>query len=677
MKWDSSVDTIKGVGPALAGKLSKIGIDTVGDMLTYFPRQYNDYSDVVSIIDMQPGLVTLNVQFENITERRVRRGMHLTAADAVDKTGKVRVVWFNQPYRSSQLNAATNYVLRGMYELKNARLQIINPSVERADEVQADSTIIPTYSERNGLKNHQIKKIMLNAMAVLPTIKETLPPDIIQTHALMPLPLAYKEMHTPSSETMLAAAKRRFAFEELFVVMAAAEQMRQMSKRAQAHPIVFDERIAKQFVAELPFAMTDDQRAASWKILQDMQSDDPMNRLLEGDVGSGKTLVAAMASLMALENGMQVAFIAPTEILAKQHYATLKNILSYTKHSKDIALLVGSLKKSEKQKVKDSIARKQATLLVGTHALLEEDIDWHTLGLVIIDEQHRFGVKQRQKLQTKTNFMPHVLCMTATPIPRSLALTVYGELSISVITQKPINKPPITTELVSPNSVAQMYQKIALSLQQGRQAYIVCPLISQSDITPLPSAEETYKTVSQKYLKGYRIGLLHGRQKAAEKDAVMQQFKNGELDVLVATTVIEVGVDVPNATDMAIVGADRFGLAQLHQLRGRVGRGEHPGRCYLVMSDSHKPSKRMHAIVSTSDGFKLAEYDLELRGAGAIYGTMQHGALDLRYVQLTDYALIAEVRSAVLTYTKKADFMVKYPQLADKITKTLQLTHLN
>ena len=267
--------------------------------------------------------------------------------------------------------------------------------------------------------------------------------------------------------------------------------------------------------------------------------------------------------------------------------------------------------------------------------------------------------------------------MTATPIPRSLALTVYGELSMSIITQKPITKPPIVTELVSPNSVAQMYAKVAASLRQRRQAYIVCPLISQSELTKLPSAEDVFKKVSQTYLKDFRVGLLHGRLKAAEKDTIMQQFKEHALDVLVATTVIEVGVDVPNATDMVIVGADRFGLAQLHQLRGRVGRGQHAGRCYLVMSDSQKPSKRMHAIASTDNGFELAEYDLELRGAGAIYGTMQHGALDLRYVQLSDHALIAEVRETVQTYTKKPDFMVKYPQLADSITKTLQLTYLN
>ena len=676
MTWQSPIHEVKGVGPALSEKLAKIGVHTVGDILRYFPRQYSDYSNGITIADMSPGLVTLKVRFEQVSERRVRRGMHITQADAVDATGKVKVVWFNQPYRARQLKHE-EYVLRGQYEYKNNRLQIINPSIELANDVSTDLAILAIYPERNGIKNHQIRKIIAGALGALPSLDDTLPVQLATQHGLVSLHVAYKEIHQPTSETALLAAKRRFAFEELFVVMAAAETMKQLSKRAHARPITFNEAAAKEYVAALPFAMTDDQRAASWQIVQDMQSDEPMNRLLEGDVGSGKTVVAAMASLMALEAGLQVAFIAPTEILAKQHYKTLCTILGHTPHASDTALLVGSLKKSEKTAVKNAIAQKKARLIVGTHALLEEDIDWHALGLVVIDEQHRFGVKQRQKLQTKTNFMPHILCMTATPIPRSLALTVYGELSMSIITQKPISKPPIVTEIVSPNSVAQMYAKVAEVLKEGRQAYIVCPLISQSGVTPLPSAEEVYKLVSQSYLKDYRIGILHGRQKAAEKDTVMQQFKDHELDVLVATTVIEVGVDVPNATDMIIVGADRFGLAQLHQLRGRVGRGKHAGRCYLVMSDSQKPSKRMHAIASTDNGFELAEYDLELRGAGAIYGTMQHGALDLRYVQLSDHALIAEVRESVRTYTKMPDFMVKYPKLADKITKTLQLTYLN
>lgn len=677
MELNSPIATVKGVGPVLAEKLAQAGIHTVQDALLYLPRQYNDYSASSSITAMRPGLVTITVRFENITERRVRRGMHITTADAVDATGKVRVVWFRQPYRAAQLDTISRFILRGKYELANNRLQITNPSVERLTDIPTGTTIMPTYPERAGLKSHQIRKIITSLFAARPQIIETLPAELLQAHQLMPLAKAYKQMHLPETQEKLDAARRRFAFEELFIVMYAADIIRQSSAKAHTTPIAFNQSVAKAFVDALPFTMTDEQRAVSWKIMQDMQSTTPMNRLIEGDVGTGKTVVAAMASLMALVNNKQVAFIAPTELLAKQHFITLNNLLAHTTFAKDVVLLVGSTKKSEKKTIKSAIKDHAARLIIGTHALLEEDIDWHSLGLIIIDEQHRFGVKQRQMLHTKANVMPHVLCMTATPIPRSLALTVYGELDISIITQKPLQKPAITTKIVSPNSVAQMYDTISARLRAGRQAYVVCPLITQSTVLNAPNAEQTYEQVQTKYLAKFRVGLLHGKMSATEKDSVMKQFKDHLIDALVTTTVIEVGVDVPNATDMVILGADRFGLAQLHQLRGRVGRGEHAGNCYLVLTDSQRPSKRMQAIASTTNGFELAEYDLEIRGAGALYGTQQHGALDLRYVQLTDHALIAEVRQAVQQYNKNTNFMVKYPYIAGKIQKTLQLTYLN
>lgn len=672
----SPVEAIRGVGPSFAKKLQKLGITTVSELLVYFPRDYDDYSSIVYIADMKPGFVTLRVKFEKVTERRVRRGLHITQADAVDESGKVRVVWFNQPYRSGNLTSK-DYLLRGKYEFKNNHLQIVNPSVELADTVRVQTTIVPSYSERAGIKSYQLRKVFNSLFDEGIEMEETLPSSIITTHGLLSLFDAYRTVHQPITSNQLAVAKRRFAFEELFVVMMAAQMIKQTNKKAKALPVQFNESIAKHFVSELPFKLTDDQRKTAWQILQDMQSSVPMNRLLEGDVGTGKTVVAAMASLMVIHNRLQVAFIAPTEILARQHYETLRQAFAHTIYRDSIDLLVGSLKIVSKKQLKDRVAQNQTKLLIGTHAMLEEDVTWHSLGLVVIDEQHRFGVKQRQKLQIQTGHMPHILSMTATPIPRSLALTVYGELDISIIKQRPTKKAEIDTQIVSPNSIEQMYAQVIQSLNNKRQAYIVCPLITESEMLNTASAEETYTSVCQKYLKGYRIGLLHGKLKDDEKDSVMQRFKRHELDVLVTTTVIEVGVDVPNATEIIILGADRFGLAQLHQLRGRVGRGEHPGRCYLVMSESLKPSKRIQAIAKTTDGFELAEYDLELRGAGAIYGTAQHGALDLRYVQLSDYALIAEVRDAVKQAAKNVDFMVEYPYLADKIKKTLQLTYLN
>jgi ATP-dependent DNA helicase RecG len=459
--------------------------------------------------------------------------------------------------------------------------------------------------------------------------------------------------------------------------MLAAGELKKANQSVPARSVKFKKEAAQQFVSSLPFNLTDDQRRAVWQIYKDIERTEPMNRLVEGDVGSGKTVVAAMAALMVIESDMQVALIAPTELLAKQHYQTFNKVFSHTTYIDRLELLTGSLKAKEKAAVKERIASGQASCIIGTHSLIQPTVNWHSLGLVIVDEQHRFGVKQRQSLQTKTGYMPHILNMTATPIPRSLALTVYGELDITIISQAPSNKAGVDTELISPNSTAQMYGKIKSQLDDGRQAYVVCPLITESEVLNFASAEETYKNLTQKELKDYKVGLLHGGLPANQKENVMKDFKDGKLDAVVATTVIEVGVDVPNATEMAILGADRFGLAQLHQLRGRVGRGEHKGTCYLVMSDSAKPSRRMRAIESTNNGFELAEYDLELRGPGAIYGTRQHGELDLRFVSLTDHVLISEVRQAVNLFIDSGESVIKYQRLNKQVKHALKLTYLN
>jgi len=402
-----------------------------------------------------------------------------------------------------------------------------------------------------------------------------------------------------------------------------------------------------------------------------------MNRLIEGDVGSGKTVIAAMAALMVSKAQLQTAIIAPTELLAQQHLQTLTKLLTHSTLKNHLSLLTGSLSQKSKKEIKRRLKNNEISVLVGTHALLQEDVDWHKLGLVVVDEQHRFGVQQRQKLLLKAGHMPHVLCLTATPIPRSLALTVYGELDISVLDESPSIRAGVDTQIISPNSTNQMYDQIIEQLKAGRQAYIVCPLIQESEVLQAESALEMYKNVSQKQLKEWRTGLLHGRLKTEQKESVMQKFANHEIDVLVTTTVIEVGVDVPNATVMAIYSADRFGLAQLHQLRGRVGRAQHKGTCYLVMSDSSAPSKRITAIAQTNDGFKLAELDLNLRGPGAIYGTRQHGLLDLKIAQLTDAKLIAKTRQAVNDFINSGENLLKYKQIAAAVKQASKLTHLN
>lgn len=679
MDMQTQLRLVKGVGPVLARKFSQAGVNTIEDLLNYLPRDYNNYQNAVSIRSMQPGMVTVKGVFENINQRRVRRGMHITEADFSDGYNRVRVVWFNQPYRAASIKNQ-QYIIKGNYGLKGQRLQIVNPLVTAIEQEKDQINYIePIYTEKSGLKSYQISKIIKeifnNNNLIIP---ETLPKSIININKILDRALTYYYLHLPKSEREIEQAKRRLAFEELYIVMMASQKMRQLNKSAPAKAIAFNQIVAQNFVSSLPFNLTPDQKKVAWQILKDMQKKEPMNRLVEGDVGSGKTVVATLAINMALDAGLQVAFIAPTELLARQHYKTIKKLLGHTRHFSDIRLLIGSLKQQHKKNTHLEIKSSQATCIIGTHAILQKNVVWNNLGLVVIDEQHRFGVQQRQSLHTTQETMPHILCMTATPIPRSLALTVYGELSISIIAKPPSQKAGIITSVVSPNSTTQMFDEIKNQLDKGYQAYVVCPLIEEStSLKKVPSAQETYKMLSQKELKKYKLGLLHGKLKPDQKDEIMQQFIKKNIDVLVTTTVIEVGVDVPNATEMVILGADRFGLAQLHQLRGRVGRGIHEGHCYLVMTDSQKPTSRMLAMLNTSDGFKLAEYDLSLRGPGAIYGTRQHGEIDLRYAQLTDHKLIAQVRQAVDYSGDILENLIQYPYLAQKIKRALKLTYLN
>ena len=402
-----------------------------------------------------------------------------------------------------------------------------------------------------------------------------------------------------------------------------------------------------------------------------------MNRLLEGDVGSGKTAVAAMAALMALAAGHQVAYLAPTELLARQQADSLTKLLTSQGYDHAVTLLVGSLKPAQKKRAQDAAKSGQAGLVVGTHALLQEKVDWHRLGLIIVDEQHRFGVAQRQALMKKAGHMPHVLSLTATPIPRSLALTLYGELDLSLLKTKPAGRQTIITELVSPNSTQKLYDTLLQQIDAGGQVYVVCPLITDSTQLQAESAEAVHDKLRKGPLKSARIGLLHGKLKAVDKQAVMADFVAGKLDVIVSTTVIEVGVDVPNATTMVIMSPERFGLAQLHQLRGRVGRGTVQSYCYLLLSDSKAPSRRLRALESSSDGFRLSELDLEIRGPGAIYGYAQHGALDLRLANLSDTALIALAQKMATKFIEKKEDLLQYESLAANVRAAQAVTNLN
>lgn len=666
------------MGEELAKKLAVLGVKTIGDLVENYPRRYEDYSNVIPLNQIRPGTTTIEAKIGQVTGRYVRRGMHITEALASDDTGSVRLVWFNQPYRGGAIKHGQGYFISGEYALRRGRFSIANPSVELVSDFPVNTArIIPIYRETKGLKSFQIRKLVREAADIVKEMPEHLPGWLLKEQKLMDYKRAALQMHFPSSVDELDKAKARLGFEEVFQLSLAALLNKQELTREKGLAIPFKEKLAKEFVSKLPFKLTDAQRKAIWRIYQDLERTQPMNRLLEGDVGSGKTVVAAMAALMAMEQGFQSAMMSPTEILARQHADTLYKLLDSVGYGAQVGLLIGGLKPAQKKVTQARIKSGEIKLMVGTHALIAEKVDMHKLGLIIIDEQHRFGVEQRKKLQAKAGHMPHVLHMSATPIPRSIALTLYGELDISVLDELPPGRQPIATKICSPNSRAQLNAQIDKQLGAGRQMFIVCPLISDTDLSRGLSAEEVYERVANKDFKHRRVALLHGKLKSAEKDKVMQAFLNHEYDILVSTTVIEVGVDVPNATIMLIEGAERFGLAQIHQLRGRVGRGRWQSYAFLMLSDSKAPSQRLRALENTTDGFKLAELDLQLRGPGAIYGTTQHGALDLRVAKLTDTRLIATARAATQQFIDKNENFKKYPYLAAKVAALRAITNLN
>lgn len=668
---------VRGVGEALASKLQALGLRSPTDVIQNIPRRYEDYSTIVPIGKLKPGIVTVEAEIKQAKGRYIRRGMHITEAVASDPTGSVRLVWFNQPYRAGALKSGQKYFIAGEFGLNYRHLSIMNPSVELASDFPVNTArIVPIYRETKGITSKQIRKVVKELVPQIRALPEVLPPWIIDRYKLLPYAQALEALHFPSSTKELELAKRRLGFQEVFELILASLLTKKEIIAEPAPIIPFNEELAKEFVGNLPFRLTDAQRKVVWQIYQDIQQPHPMNRLIEGDVGSGKTVVATMAALAVAQEGMQTALMAPTELLARQHAETLYALLEPLQMHESVVLLVGGMKAKEKQRAHEAIASGQAKIVVGTHALIQEKVDMHKLALIVIDEQHRFGVEQRKKLMAKAGKMPHVLSLTATPIPRSLALTLYGELDISLLDVKPEGRQPIKTEICSPNSRKQLYGRIEEELKTGRQMFVVCPLITDSHSSVGRSVEVVYAEMT-KIFKHRTVGLLHGKMKADEKNKIMSEFAKGALDILVSTTVIEVGVDVPNASIMLIESADRFGLAQIHQLRGRVGRGGHKGYCYLMTSDSSAPSKRLRALETSNDGFKLAELDLELRGPGAIYGTLQHGALDLRIANLGDTKLIVAARKAAEAFMKKEEKLIHYPLLRKRIEVLQKVNNLN
>lgn len=675
MNLSSSLQKVKGVGEKTAQQFAAAGLRSVGDLITFLPRKYEDFSEVVDIINIRPGKMTIKARCESISTRPVRRGLRLTTATLVDDTGKLQAVWFNQPYRESQLKTGEEFYFSGEFEFNYNRYQLTNPSAEKVGDMPVSTDrFLPIYRSVQGLKSQLVRKILVELKPLMSMLPETLPESVVKSQNLLSYSDAILGMHFPKSAEDVERARERLAFEELFHLLLASQLNRIENAKLKGYSIPFNQTVVKKFVGKLPFRLTNAQRLAAWEIIQDFEKETPMNRLLQGDVGSGKTVVAGIAALQVANSRYQTAVMAPTDILANQHAETLSGLLS--DFGLKTALLTGRVKGKQRELLYEAIKNGEVDVVVGTHALFQDAVEFNSLGFVVIDEQHRFGVEQRQRMLAKSQTMPHLLSMTATPIPRSLALTVYGELDISILNEMPKNRKPVITKIWSPNSRPQLYELVEKELASGRQAYAICTLIDDNPDNDIKSVEAEYKRLKTVF-KHRTIGMLHGKLKPAEKAAIMEQFQNGETDILVSTTVIEVGVDVPNATVIIIENSDRFGLAQLHQLRGRVGRSSYQSYAYLVTSGSEKPTKRLREIENSTDGFHLAEVDLQLRGAGEIYGKAQHGALNLQIATLGDTQMIARVQKSTKQFIDSSPKFDDHPYLMEKVSYYQRLTTLN
>lgn len=671
---------IKGVGEVVTKELSSLGIQTIAQLLDNYPRRYEDYSAVAPINKLKIGKVSLQAKISNITSRYARRGMHITEAIASDGTGSVKLVWFNQPFRKGSIKVGQEYYVSGTYDLKRSQFTITSPSIELVSDISVNTArILPIYRETKNLKSTKLRKIYAEVFRIIDErqIHDWLPSEIRERAGLISRYEALRLIHLPEKTDDVLLAKKRFTFEELFVAMFASQLNKKELKLYKAPNMIYEDKhtnLLQSLRDVLQFDLTDDQRRVSWQVLQDMQQSEPMNRIIEGDVGSGKTMVALFASLFALNHNMQVAVMSPTEILARQHYATFQSYLSKINQG-PVHLLVGSQKEREKTEIREHYNSGKPGIAIGTHALISKKMKFNKLALVVVDEQHRFGVDQRKALQSDNSMSPHFLSMTATPIPRSLALTIFGELDISVLQQKPIGRKPIKSELVQWDDRAKIAAALKDQIQQGRQAFIVCPSIESSNRTNMRAVSEV-ADIYKKLIGDAKIATLHGRISAVDREVIMEDFAQKRIDVLVSTTVIEVGIDFPNASIMVIESAERFGLAQIHQLRGRVGRGDYQGYCYLIPTDKDANIYRLEQVSHTIDGFKLAEFDLSLRGPGAVYGSLQHGALDFRLVDITDVKTIEKVNKFAKEYIDTLDLSA-HPQFAEKVKQFQIYTTLN
>ncbi len=707
------VREIPKIGPQSQKRLKRLNIETVGQLIFHFPHRYEDFSNLIPVAQAQIGgpfcFLGKITDIKNI--RTFKRRMMLTQATLEDATGKLKVMWFNQPYLINSLKKDTPVCLAGKISAKGNQIYLSNPAYERildgedgTQNIDLTHTgrLIPVYPETEGLSSKWLRFIVKPILEKLKNqIPDSLPPELSRKYGFLPISKAIWQIHFPDSLAQAEQAKKRFSYEELLELslFMMREKMKLKKEKAIAVPINLD--LMKEFVDGLPYTLTDAQKKSAWQILKDLEKNKPMNRLLEGDVGSGKTVVAAMAILNTAKAGYQTAFLIPTEILVKQHFQTISKVLK--KYKVNVGLLTGkqsyfNSRKIAKKDLLKKVSEGKVDVLIGTHAIIQDTTprtpeqtpaQFKNLALVIVDEQHRFGVEQRAKLCRQKDFIPHLLSMTATPIPRTLSLTIFGDLDLSLIDEMPKGRKKIITKIIKPKDKKETYDFVREKVKEGRQVFVICPRIEPpkaptdgSDARNLSwmdvkAVKQEYEKFSEEVFPDLKVAMLHGRMKSEEKEKIMKKFKEGKTNILVSTSVIEVGVDVPNATVMIIEGAEKFGLAQLHQFRGRVGRSDFQSYCFLFVDTTGIVyNRRLRALVNLQDGFELAEKDLQIRGPGDFIGQRQWGIPDLAMASLTDATLVSRVREDAKKLLEDDPKLEKYPVLKDKIRDFQKRIHL-